>query len=233
MKPNAVPFEIRTAAAIEIPGPVSGGEDVQNEALELGEGDFGTGDHEEQSPAEIELRVLTSPTQAGPVGGIVNVAGLVVHPLILGDELGIDRDVALPVLASIKRSRSQSVLLSEAHSDVPWRLRLGDDLAVALEVPDTAPGGGPEESGVQEHVRSAHQPPHLVRVQGRLGAERHGAPLESKFGTDHDPQRLALHLSGVELTILIISIMVGQLSVLKQGIVGDLKLTHLGHPLAA
>lgn len=161
---HAGPFEIRTTTTIEISGPLSGGEDVQNEVLELGESDLGTGDHEEQSPAEIELRVPTSPTQAGPIGGIVNITGLVVHPLVLGDELGIDCDVTLPVLASIKGSRSQIALLGEAHADVPRRLRLGDDLAVALEVPDTAPGGGPKETGVQEYVRIPHQPTHLVRA---------------------------------------------------------------------
>lgn len=229
MEPNAVPFEIRTTTAIKIPNPFNGGEDVQNEVLELGEGDFGTGDDEEQSAAEIELIVGLCPAHRGPVGGIVNITDLVVHPLTLGDELRIDRDVALPALASIEGSRSQRALLSEAQAHVTGRLRLGDDLAVALEVPNTTAGGGSEETGVQKHVRIPHQSPHLVRAKGGLRAERHGAPFKRKFGTDHNPQGIAFLLSGVEFAILIISIMVSQSSVQRQGIVGDLELTHPGH----
>ena len=156
MEPNAVPFEIRTAATIEIPCPLHSGEEVQNEVLELGEGDLGTGDDKEQSPAEVALRVLTSPTHRGPVGGIVDVTGLVVHPLTLGEELGIDRDVALPAPTSIEESRSQRALFGETQANITKRVRLGDDLAVALEVPDTTASGGAEESGVQEHIRLAH-----------------------------------------------------------------------------
>ena len=233
VKSNAVPFKIATATAIEIPGPLSGGEGVQNEILELGEGDFSGGDDEEQSAADIELGVFPGPAYGGPVGGIVDVPGLVIHPLTLGDELGIDRDVALPAPTFVKSPGGQSSLRGKAHTYILRRLRLRDDLAVAFEVPDTAPRGGAEETSVEKHVGIPHDPPHLVRTQRGFGAKRHGAQSERKFGTDDDPQGLALHLSGVELAILVVGEVVGQSGIPGYVIVGDLELTHSGHLPAA
>ena len=234
MKPNAVPFEIRTAAAIEIPSPLGDGKEVQNEVLELGEGDFGTGDNEEQSPAEIEFIIGHCPAHGGPVGGIVDVTGpLAVRSLTLGDEFGIDRDVALPALTLIKNPGGQSSLVGEAQANVTRRRGLGDDLAVALEVPDTTASGGAEETSVQEYVGLAHKVPHLVRAQHGFDTERYGALSECKFGTDHNPQGLLLHLSGVEVAIPVVGEVTGQSSITGNGVVGSFGLIHPDHPLAA
>ena len=233
VEPNAVPFKIATATTIEIPSPLSGGEDVQNEILELREGDFGGGDNEEQCAADIELGVFPGPAYGGPVGGIVDVPGLVVHPLTLGDELGIDRDVALPALTSIESTIGNFSQRGEAQTHITGRLRLGDDLAVTLEVPDTAPRGGAEETSVEKHVGISHETPHLVRTQRGFRAERHGAPFKSKFRTDHNPQGLVLYFSGVELAILVVGEVVGQSGIPGYVIVGDLELTHSGHLPAA
>lgn len=233
MEPNAVPFKVATTASIEIPSPLHIGEDVQNEVLELREGDFGGGDDEEQSAAEIELRALPGPAHGGPVGRIVDVLGLIVHSLALGDELGIDRDVALPVLASIESTIGNFSQCGEAQAHITRRLRLGDDLAVALEVPDTAPRGGPEEASVEKHVGISHETPHLVRTQRGFRAERYGALSERKFGTYDNPQGLTLHLSGIERTILIVGEMVGQSGIPGYVIIGDLELTHPGYLPAA